>query len=207
MAARTWARNSGVSTWPASSRRFASDQAGATLWYTAGPSPPPYQPMPKPSPFVVSTPMRECRLCSMRPCLGLKSNSSMSTGCPYHAIHRHIVFSFRGQAPPVRVVGADRPARLVVAPDGVHPGRRVSASPPVLAPRRESCVRRCPRPRAARALRRARGHDRCLRLVRAVRVTAIGSAPAGPAAAALGGAAVEPRPPEYRYGAVLVLVL
>ena len=44
IAARTWARKSGVSTCRASSRRFASDQAGATLWYTAGPSVEAYQP-------------------------------------------------------------------------------------------------------------------------------------------------------------------
>ena len=31
IAARTWARNSGDSMWAASSRRFASDQAGETL--------------------------------------------------------------------------------------------------------------------------------------------------------------------------------
>src|SRR5438045_648280 len=53
--------------------------------------------MPNPSPFVVSTPIRECRLWSMRPCLGLSSSSSISTGCPYQAIQRHIASSFRGR--------------------------------------------------------------------------------------------------------------
>src|SRR4051812_25736281 len=60
----------------------------------AGPSPSPYQPSPKPSPLVVSTPMRECRLWSIRPCFGLKSRSSISTFCPDHAIQRHIAVSF-----------------------------------------------------------------------------------------------------------------
>ena len=39
-----------------SSRRFRSFQAGSTLWKTPGVSPTPYQPIPKPSPFVVSAP-------------------------------------------------------------------------------------------------------------------------------------------------------
>src|SRR5690349_17162369 len=60
----------------------------------AGPSPSPYQPRPKPSPLVVSTPMRECRLWSIRPCVGLNSRSSMSTFCPDQAIQRHIAVSF-----------------------------------------------------------------------------------------------------------------
>jgi hypothetical protein len=38
------------------SRRFRSFQAGSTLWKTPGVSPTPYQPMPNPSPLVVSAP-------------------------------------------------------------------------------------------------------------------------------------------------------
>ena len=46
--------------------------------------------MPKPSPLVVSAPMRECRLWSTIPCCVLKSSSSISTGWPSHPIQRHI---------------------------------------------------------------------------------------------------------------------
>src|SRR3954447_13554139 len=74
----------------ASSHRFVSPHAGATLWYIAGPSPAPYQPTPKPSPLVVSAPIREWRLWSISPCCVLNSSSSINTGCPDHAIHRHI---------------------------------------------------------------------------------------------------------------------
>ena len=37
----------------------------------------------------------------MRPCLGLKSRSAMSTGYPYQPIHRHIALPFplRGAGP------------------------------------------------------------------------------------------------------------
>jgi hypothetical protein len=40
----------------------------------------PYRPTPTPT--VVSTPSRECRLWSISPCWVLNSNSSMSSGCP-----------------------------------------------------------------------------------------------------------------------------
>ena len=60
-----------------------------------GPRPSPYQPRPKPSPLVVSAPMRECRLWSISPCWVLNSSSSMSTGCPSHAIQRHMARSSR----------------------------------------------------------------------------------------------------------------
>ena len=60
-----------------------------TLWNTPGSTPVPYHPTPKPSPFVVSAPIRECRLWSTSPCSGLNSRSSSSTGCPDHAIQRH----------------------------------------------------------------------------------------------------------------------
>ena len=44
-----------VRIWPAISRRFSSFQAGWVLLYTAGTVvASPYQPMPKPSPFVVN---------------------------------------------------------------------------------------------------------------------------------------------------------
>ena len=56
---------------PESSRRLRSFQAGSMLWKTAGVSAPPYQPIPKPSPFVVSAPSAECRLWSISECVGL----------------------------------------------------------------------------------------------------------------------------------------
>jgi hypothetical protein len=70
----------GDSTCAASSRRLASAQAGDTLRYSAGPSPVPYQPRPKPSPLVGSAPIRACRLWSTIPCCVLTSSSSISTG-------------------------------------------------------------------------------------------------------------------------------
>src|SRR3954471_22848606 len=153
--------------------------------------------------------MRECRLWSMRPCLGLKSSSSISTGCPYHAIHRHIVSSFsRATAARSRSYRAIVRARRVAPPHGVHPGRRVPAPLRVLAPPRETCTRRCPGPGAARAWRRAPAHDRRLLPSPAIRVTAIEPARAGPAAAAeRDGAGAQRRAPEDRYGAVLALLL
>jgi hypothetical protein len=60
-----WAKTSPERMCPASSRRFLSFHAGSTLLKTAGMSDSPYQPTPKPSPFVVSTPSREWRLWSM----------------------------------------------------------------------------------------------------------------------------------------------
>jgi hypothetical protein len=48
-----------------------SFQAGSMLWKTPGVSPTPYQPTPKPSPFVVSAPIVEWRLWSMSECAGL----------------------------------------------------------------------------------------------------------------------------------------
>ena len=48
-------------TWPATSRRLRSFQAGSMLWKTAVSVSGPCQPTPKPSPFVVSTPRREWR--------------------------------------------------------------------------------------------------------------------------------------------------
>ena len=77
-----WAKTSGDSTWRASSLRFRSFQAGSTLWKIAGTSPRPYQPIPNPSPFVVSAPSVEWRLWSISECLGLKRNSSISTEEP-----------------------------------------------------------------------------------------------------------------------------
>ena len=49
-----------------SSRKLRSFHAGSVLWKTAGIPPSPYQPTPKPSPFVVVAPSRECRLWSIR---------------------------------------------------------------------------------------------------------------------------------------------
>ena len=64
------AKTSGDVTCPASSRRFRSFHAGATLWYTAGMLPAPYHATPNPSPFVVSAPSFECRLWSISECAG-----------------------------------------------------------------------------------------------------------------------------------------
>ena len=70
--ARMCARNSGDSTWLATSRRLRSFQAGSMLRKTAGVSVlAPYQPTPKPSPLVVSTPRRAWRLWSIREWSGL----------------------------------------------------------------------------------------------------------------------------------------
>src|SRR4051812_2092314 len=93
--ARTCERNSGAAMCAARWRRLASPQAGRTLRYTPGPSPRPYHPTPKPSPFVVSAPRRECRLWSTSPCWVLNRSSSSSTGCPCQAIHRHIAVLLR----------------------------------------------------------------------------------------------------------------
>ena len=49
-----------------------------------------YQPMPKPSPSVVSTPMREWSAWSIRPCGERNSSSSISSGWPKEAFQRHI---------------------------------------------------------------------------------------------------------------------
>ena len=88
--ARTCAKNNGVRTCEAISRRFWSFQAGSTLLNSAGTGPSPYQPMPKPSPFVVVAPRRECRLWSINECFGRKSRSSTRIGSPEYAIHRHM---------------------------------------------------------------------------------------------------------------------
>ena len=73
--ARMWANISRVRIWPDTSRRFASFHAGSTLLKTAGRGPSPYQPIPKPSPFVVVAPSRECRLWSISECTGRNSRS------------------------------------------------------------------------------------------------------------------------------------
>src|SRR5881628_607919 len=89
--ARMCARKIGASTWAASSRTLTSLHAGLTLRYRHGLwLPAPYQPSPKPSPFVVSTPIRECRLWSMREYSLLYRSSSMRIGVPEYASHRHM---------------------------------------------------------------------------------------------------------------------
>jgi hypothetical protein len=86
------ARNSGDDTVPASSRRFMSLQAGWIERNSAGIRVPSslYQPIPKPSPLVVSAPRRECRLWSISECRGLYNNSSSRIGDPEYAIQRHM---------------------------------------------------------------------------------------------------------------------
>ena len=70
-------------------RRFASFQAGLTDLKSPGVSASPYQPTPKPSPFVV-VPLRAWRLCSMSDLSGLSSSSSRWIDSPEYASHRHI---------------------------------------------------------------------------------------------------------------------
>ena len=69
--ARMCAKTISDRTCAARSRRFRSFHAGSMLWNVPGVSPTPYQPIPKPSPFVVSAPIVECRLWSMSECFGL----------------------------------------------------------------------------------------------------------------------------------------
>ena len=57
--------------WAASSWRLRSFQAGSTEWKTPGVSAVPYQPIPNPSPLVVSAPSVEWRLCAISECAGL----------------------------------------------------------------------------------------------------------------------------------------
>jgi hypothetical protein len=80
--ARMCANTIGDSMCAASSRRLRSFQAGSILWKTPGVSPAPHQPIPKPSPFVVSAPSRECRLWSMSECAGAYSASWRRIGEP-----------------------------------------------------------------------------------------------------------------------------
>src|SRR4051812_36060505 len=68
--------------------------------------------------------MRECKLWSIRPCFGLKSSSSTSTGCPCHAIQRHIAPSFRhAQSLPPALARAS-PHAMMRAVD-LRPGENV----------------------------------------------------------------------------------
>ena len=82
--ARTCANSRGVRICVATSRRFSSFQAGWVLLNTTGvaPLPLPYQPMPKPSPFVVTPPSWACRLWSMIECSGRNSRSWARIGSP-----------------------------------------------------------------------------------------------------------------------------
>jgi hypothetical protein len=65
------AKTSPELSWRASSRRLRSFQAGSMLRKTPGVSWSPYQPSPKPSPFVSSAPSREWRLWTIREFLRL----------------------------------------------------------------------------------------------------------------------------------------
>ncbi len=77
-----WAKISGEEMWAAMSRRLRSFQAGSVPWNTPGVSGAPYQPTPKPSPFRVVAPSRECLLWSISEWTGLTSSSSSNTGEP-----------------------------------------------------------------------------------------------------------------------------
>ncbi|GAA2778113.1 hypothetical protein GCM10020219_056710 [Nonomuraea dietziae] len=80
---RMWAKNSGERTWSAISRRLRLFQAGPVSLKIAGVAMSSvYQPMPNPSPFVVSTPIRERRLWSISDGTGRYSTSHSSTGVP-----------------------------------------------------------------------------------------------------------------------------
>jgi hypothetical protein len=83
--------------WAESSRRLRSFHAGSVLRNTPGFGWDEYHPTPKPSPFVVSAPKRECLLCTTSELVGLKRRSSKLTGEPEYASHRHITWSFPSQ--------------------------------------------------------------------------------------------------------------
>ena len=89
--ARMWAKTMCERTCRASSRRLRSFQAGSMLWKTPGVRVWSYQPTPKPSPFVVSAPIVECRLWSMSECFGLYRSISIRTGEPEYASQRHML--------------------------------------------------------------------------------------------------------------------
>src|SRR5215831_19848107 len=76
------------------SRRLRSFQAGSMPRKTAGASSSPYQPMPKPSPFVSSFPSRACRLWTINECSDPYSRSATSTGEPEYASQRHTTLTF-----------------------------------------------------------------------------------------------------------------
>src|SRR5215831_13604695 len=80
------------------SRRLRSFQAGSMPRKTAGASSSPYQPIPKPSPFVSSFPSRACRLWTINECSDPYSRSASNTGDPEYASQRHttLTFSRRG---------------------------------------------------------------------------------------------------------------
>src|SRR3954447_16937761 len=90
IAARMWVKKSGELMWPASSRRFWSFQAGSMLRKTPGVWETPYQPTPKPSPFVGSAPSRDERLWSTIEFVPPYSTSCMRMGEPEYASQRHI---------------------------------------------------------------------------------------------------------------------
>src|SRR3954470_8389403 len=87
-------KNSDAEAWPAISRMLGSCQGGSVLRTTAGSAPLQYQPMPKPSPFVVSDPRRECMLGSIRACAGAYRASPRTMGEPEYASQRHMSASF-----------------------------------------------------------------------------------------------------------------
>jgi hypothetical protein len=99
----------GERTWAEISWRFRSFQAGSMLLKTPGTGPSPYQPTPKPSPFVGSAPRVECRLWTMRECSGLYKRSSRRTGPPEYASQRHI--SISSSSPWVRFSALHTPER------------------------------------------------------------------------------------------------
>ncbi|CAH0281755.1 hypothetical protein SRABI26_03964 [Arthrobacter sp. Bi26] len=91
--ARMCAKTRPADAWADSSRRLRSCQAGSVLWNSPGYGAIPYQPTPKPSPLVVSTPIRACLLCITSELVGLYNNSSSSTGEPEYASQRHMASS------------------------------------------------------------------------------------------------------------------
>ncbi len=74
---RMWAKNRPDLICCASESRFSSLQAGRTSRNTPGSSRCPYQPRPKPSPFTAFFASRLYRLCTIRLCCGVVTNSSM----------------------------------------------------------------------------------------------------------------------------------
>ena len=74
--ARTWAKNSGERICADMLRRFESFQAGRMSRNCPGSGRESYQPMPKPSPFVVEVLCRALRLWSISELSGLRINAS-----------------------------------------------------------------------------------------------------------------------------------
>ena len=86
--------------WSASSRRFRSFHAGSMLVEDAGRPPSPYQPMPNPSPLVVSRPAANAGSGRSASAAACRAGPRAGSGYPEYASHRHMTFSSPRLAPP-----------------------------------------------------------------------------------------------------------